>query len=189
MTPSKAFWQAFPNPACFRPRISKQSFGGFVIFQQVTREKMQSVCLQSFSPRRPRRGHALGAIMSLSGALELRARRAVGQREAPGSRLAGEPIRRPSAGRKIRDGTMQDSFGIQKAGYQGFGLIETYIAKIRYISVLASKFPRTPTPRRTRSAGSALKTLKFESAGVRPWREAVGRSRRAPAAHDFPPAG
>jgi hypothetical protein len=64
-------------------------------------------------------------------------------------------LRRPSAGRKIRDGTMQDSFGIQKAGYQGFRLIETNITKIRYTSVLASKFPRTPTPRRTRSAGLA----------------------------------
>jgi hypothetical protein len=72
------------------------------------------------------------------------ARRSVGQRRAPRSRLAGEPIRRPSAGRKIWDGTMQDPFGIQKASYQGFGLIETYIAKIYYISVLASKFP-TPT--------------------------------------------
>jgi hypothetical protein len=50
---------------------------------------------------------------------------------------------------------MQDPFGIQKAGYQGFRLIETYIAKICYISVLASKFLRTPTPRRTRSAGPA----------------------------------
>jgi hypothetical protein len=38
---------------------------------------------------------------------------------------------------------MQDSFGMQKAGYQGFHLIETNIAKICYISVLASKFPRT----------------------------------------------
>ena len=35
------------------------------------------------------------------------ARRSVGQRQAPRSRLAGEPIRRPSAGRKIRDGTMR----------------------------------------------------------------------------------
>ena len=75
--------------------------------------------------------------------------------QAPRSRLAGEPIRRPSAGRKIRDGTMQDPFGIQKARYQGFRLIETYIAKICYISVLASKFPRAPTLRRTRSAGPA----------------------------------
>ena len=67
--------------------------------------------------------------------------RSVGQRQAPQSRLAGEPIRRPSAGRKIRMGQMQDSFGIQKARYQGFRLIERYIAKICYISVLASKFP------------------------------------------------
>jgi hypothetical protein len=82
----------------------------------------------------------------------------LGGRSASGRRpeaaSLGEPIRRPSAGRKIRDGTMQDSFGMQKAGYQRFGLIETYIAKIYYISVLASKFP-TPTPRRTGSAGAA----------------------------------
>jgi hypothetical protein len=36
---SKAFWQAFPNPACFPPRISKESFAGFVGFQGVTRVK------------------------------------------------------------------------------------------------------------------------------------------------------
>jgi hypothetical protein len=35
--PAQAFFQAFPNPACFRPRISKHFFGGFVGFQWVTR--------------------------------------------------------------------------------------------------------------------------------------------------------
>src|SRR5271170_526197 len=33
----QAFWQAFPNLGCFCPRISKDSFGGFVGFQRVTR--------------------------------------------------------------------------------------------------------------------------------------------------------
>ena len=35
--PAQAFCQAFPNLACFRPRISKHSFGRFVGFQGVTR--------------------------------------------------------------------------------------------------------------------------------------------------------
>jgi hypothetical protein len=39
MAASKALWQAFPNLSCFSPRISKQSFGGFVEFQRVTRVK------------------------------------------------------------------------------------------------------------------------------------------------------
>jgi hypothetical protein len=36
---SKPFLQAFPNLGCFRPRISKDSFGGFLGFQWVTRGK------------------------------------------------------------------------------------------------------------------------------------------------------
>src|SRR5271156_6079226 len=48
----QAFCQAFPNLGCFCPRISKDSFGGFVGFQRVTREKIQSVLLQIFSPAR-----------------------------------------------------------------------------------------------------------------------------------------
>jgi hypothetical protein len=39
MAASKAFLQAFPNLACFPPRISKESFGGFLGFQGVTRVK------------------------------------------------------------------------------------------------------------------------------------------------------
>ena len=35
--PLQAFCQAFPNLGCFCPRISKDSFGGFVGFQRVTR--------------------------------------------------------------------------------------------------------------------------------------------------------
>ncbi len=37
MADLQAFGQAFPKLACFRPRISKQIFGGFVRFQGVTR--------------------------------------------------------------------------------------------------------------------------------------------------------
>jgi hypothetical protein len=35
--PAQAFCQPFPNLACFRPRISKHSFGRFMGFQGVTR--------------------------------------------------------------------------------------------------------------------------------------------------------
>ena len=58
----QAFWQAFPNLACFSPRISKESFGGFVGFQWVTRVKTQSVHPPNFSPRRPRFGRIAGAM-------------------------------------------------------------------------------------------------------------------------------
>jgi len=37
-------WQAFPKLRCFSPRISKESFGGFVEFQRVTKVK---------NPKRP----------------------------------------------------------------------------------------------------------------------------------------
>jgi hypothetical protein len=33
----QAFFQAFPKIACFAPSFSKQSFGGFVEFQGITR--------------------------------------------------------------------------------------------------------------------------------------------------------
>ena len=35
----QAFWQAFPNLACFAPSISKECFGGFVGFQGVASPK------------------------------------------------------------------------------------------------------------------------------------------------------
>ena len=35
----QSFLATFPSPACFPPRISKESFGGFVGFQGVTRVK------------------------------------------------------------------------------------------------------------------------------------------------------
>ena len=35
----QAFLQAFPNLGCFSPSLSKESFGGFVGFQRVTRMK------------------------------------------------------------------------------------------------------------------------------------------------------
>jgi len=44
----QAFWQAFPNSGCFRPRISKDSFGGFVGFQWVTRAKNSKCLLPNF---------------------------------------------------------------------------------------------------------------------------------------------
>jgi hypothetical protein len=40
---SKTFLQAFPNPGCFCPSFSKQSFGQYVGFQWVTRVKNQKV--------------------------------------------------------------------------------------------------------------------------------------------------
>ena len=51
--PAQAFCQAFPNPACFRPRISKHFFGGFVGFQWVASLptfQIQSVPRQIFCP-------------------------------------------------------------------------------------------------------------------------------------------
>src|SRR5271163_2434125 len=37
MATAKLFWRAFPNLACFSPRISKESFGYFGEFQGLTR--------------------------------------------------------------------------------------------------------------------------------------------------------
>src|SRR5271155_5963402 len=62
----QAFLQAFPNLGCFAPRISKESFGGFVEFQRVTRAKNPSVYIQTFSPRHPPFGHIFGAVGPLS---------------------------------------------------------------------------------------------------------------------------
>jgi hypothetical protein len=44
----QAFWQAFPNLGCFRPSISKDSFGGFLGFQWVTRAKNPKSLLPNF---------------------------------------------------------------------------------------------------------------------------------------------
>src|ERR1700761_7104888 len=86
MTPSKAFWQAFPNLACFRPRISKQIFGGFVGFQRFTREKNAKCPPPKFS----------AAPASLWSHFRYTAARLTVRSDR---QLAGEPVRRPSAGR------------------------------------------------------------------------------------------
>ena len=62
----QAFLQAFPNLSCFCPSFSKESFGGFVGFQGVTRPPNHKgpspnffVAPASFRPRSRRRRAAL----------------------------------------------------------------------------------------------------------------------------------
>jgi hypothetical protein len=49
----QAFLQAFPNLSCFRPSFSKESFGGFVGFQGVTRPPNLKAPLPNFFVRLP----------------------------------------------------------------------------------------------------------------------------------------
>jgi hypothetical protein len=67
---SKPFLQAFPNLGCFCPRTSKDFFGGFLGFQWVTREKTQSVDLQTSSSCSPFFGHVPDAIVPHSTGLK-----------------------------------------------------------------------------------------------------------------------
>jgi hypothetical protein len=57
------------------------------------------------------------------------ARRSVGQRQAPRSRLAGEPIRRPSVRRKIRDGTNAGLFRYTESRLPGIPLDRNIYSK------------------------------------------------------------
>ena len=90
MAASKAFWQAFPNPACFPPRISKENFGGFVGFQGVTRVKNPKCPSSNFFGAA---GLFLVALLAPSGHVPLA--RAAGRARSADSR---EGLRRTLAG-------------------------------------------------------------------------------------------
>jgi hypothetical protein len=53
--PVQAFFQAFPNPSLFPPRISKEFFGGFVGFQGFAIDANPKCPPPNFSPPRPRK--------------------------------------------------------------------------------------------------------------------------------------
>ena len=58
----QTFLQAFPNLACFSPSFSKESFGGFVEFQRVTRVPNPKAPFPNISSRPPPFGLVPNAV-------------------------------------------------------------------------------------------------------------------------------
>ena len=121
------------------------------------------------------------------------ARRSVGPWQAPRSRLAGEPIRRPSVRRKIRDGTNAGLFRYTESRLPGIPLDRNIYSKNLLYICFSFEISAHPNSASNAFRGARLRERPNHSSppgsarGAKRQRERAREGCAPP--HDFPPAG